>query len=60
MRNKELKIKFQKKISNASLPVNDLRNGFKSIILDTDQKKNFTLHEVILGGKVKISTIFSK
>ena len=60
MRNKELKIKLQEKISNASLPVNDLRNDFKSVILDTDRRKNFTLHEVILGRKAKLSTIFSK
>ena len=41
MRNKELKIKFQEEISNASMPVSaDLSIDFKSIIiLETDQTK---------------------
>ena len=43
MRNKELKMKLgqlQKEISKASLPVSiDLSNEFKSIILETDQRK---------------------
>ena len=45
MRNKELKMKLdqlQEEISKASLPVSaDLCNNFKSIILETDQKKIF-------------------
>ena len=43
MENKELKMKFgqlQEEISKASLPVSaDLSNDFKSIILETDQRK---------------------
>ena len=43
LRNKELKLKFgqlQEEISKASLPVSaDLCNNFKSIILETDQRK---------------------
>ena len=43
VRNKELKMKLgqlQEEISKASLPVSaDLCNNFKSIILETDQKK---------------------
>ena len=43
MRNKELKMKLgqlQEKISKASLPVSaDLSNDFKSVILETDQRK---------------------
>ena len=43
MRNKELKMKIgqlQEEISKASQPVSaDLRNDFKSIILETDQRK---------------------
>ena len=43
MRNKELKMKLgqlQEEISKASLPVSaDLCNNFKSIILETDQRK---------------------
>ena len=43
MRNKELKMKLgqlQEEISKASLPVNvDLCNNYKSIILETDQRK---------------------
>ena len=43
MRNKELKMKLgqlQDEISKASLPVSaDLCNNFKSIILETDQRK---------------------
>ena len=49
---------LQEEISKASLPVSaDLSNDFKSIILETDQRK-FTLHEVNFGGAAKISTIF--
>ena len=43
MRNKELKMKLgqlQEEISKASLPVSaDLCNNYKSIILETDQRK---------------------
>ena len=43
MRNKELKMKLgrlQEKILKVSLPVSaDLSNDFKSIILETDQRK---------------------
>ena len=43
MRNKELKLKLgqlHEEISKASLPVSaDLRNKYKSIILETDQRK---------------------
>ena len=43
MRNKELKMKLgqlQDEISKASLPLSaDLSNDFKSIILETDQRK---------------------
>ena len=43
MRNKKLKMKLgqlQEEISKASLPVSeDLRNDFKSVILETDQRK---------------------
>ena len=43
MRNKEVKMKLQQlqeEISKASLPVSaDLSNDFKSIILETDQRK---------------------
>ena len=43
MRDKELKMKFgqlQEEISKASLPVSaDLSNDFKSVILETDQRK---------------------
>ena len=43
LRNKELKMKLgqlQEEISKASLPVSaDLCNNFKSIILETDQRK---------------------
>ena len=43
MRNKELKMKLgqlQEEISKASLPVSaDLSNDFKSVILETDQRK---------------------
>ena len=43
MRNKEFKMKLgqlQEEISKASLPVSaDLSNDFKSIILETDQRK---------------------
>ena len=64
MRDKKLKIKFgqlQEEISKASLPVSaDLSNDFKSVILETNQGKNFILHEVILEGAAKISTVFSK
>ena len=46
MTNKELKMKFgqlQEKISKASLPVSaDLCNNFKSIILETEQRKMYT------------------
>ena len=49
---------LQEEISKASLPVSvDLSNDFKSIILETDQKK-ITLHEVNFGGAPKIYTIF--
>ena len=45
LRNKELKMKLgqlQEETSKASLPVRvDLCNNFKSIILETDQRKNF-------------------
>ena len=45
MRNKKLKMKLgqlQEKISKASLPdIADLINGFKSIILETDQRKTY-------------------
>ena len=45
MRNKELKMKLgqlQEEISKASLPVSaDLSNDFKSIILETDQRKMY-------------------
>ena len=45
---------LQEEISKASLPVSDdLCNNYKSIILETDQKK-FTLHEVNFGGARKI------
>ena len=44
MRNKKLKMKLgqlQEEISKASLPVSaDLCNNFKSIILETDQRKS--------------------
>ena len=53
----ELKMKLgqlQEEISKASLPVSaDLCSNYKSIILETDQKK-FTLHEVNFGGAAKI------
>ena len=40
MRNEELKRKLQEETSNTSLPVSaDLSNDFKSIILETDQRK---------------------
>ena len=43
MRNKELKMKLgqiQEEIPKASLPVSaDLSNDFKSVILETDQRK---------------------
>ena len=43
MKDKELKMQFgqlQKEISKASLPVSaDLSNDFKSVILETDQRK---------------------
>ena len=46
MRNKELKMKLgqlQDEISKTSLPVSaDLCNNFKSIILETDQRKIYT------------------
>ena len=61
MRNKELKMKLgqlQDEISKASLPVSaDLCNNFKSIILETDQRK-LTLHEVSFEGVEKIYTVF--
>ena len=61
---KELKMKLgqlQEEISKASLPVSaDLSNDFKSVIFETDQIKNFTLHEVSSGGAAKISVIFPK
>ena len=76
MRNKELKMKLrqlQEEISKASLLASaDLSNDSKTIILETDQRKispsirlfweekNFTLHQVILGGEAKTFTIFSK
>ena len=64
MENKELKMKLgqlQEEISKASFPVStDLNNDFKSINLETEQIKNFVLHEVILGRAAKISTILSK
>ena len=76
MRNKELKVKLrqlQEEISKASLLASaDLSNDSKTIILETDQRKispfirlfweekNFTLHQVILGGEAKTFTIFSK
>ena len=45
MRNKELKMKLgqlQEEISKASLPVRaDLCNNFKSIVLETDQRKMY-------------------
>ena len=45
-RNKELKMKLgqlQEKTSKASLPVSaDLCNNFKSIILETEQRKMYT------------------
>ena len=45
IRNKELKLKLgqlQEEISKASLPVSaDLSNDFKSIILETDQRKTY-------------------
>ena len=45
MRNKELKMKLgqlQEEISKASLPVSaDLCNNFKSITLETDQRKMY-------------------
>ena len=45
LRKKELKMKLgqlQEETSKASLPVRvDLCNNFKSIILETDQRKNF-------------------
>ena len=45
MRNKELKMKLgqlQEEISKASLPVSaDLSYDFKSIILETDQRKSY-------------------
>ena len=63
MENKELKMKLgqlQEEISKASLPVSaDLSNDFKSIF-GNRPKKYFALHEVILEGAAKISTIFSK
>ena len=43
--------KIQEETSKASLPVNYFRN---------QPKKSFTFHEVILGGAIKISTIFSQ
>ena len=63
MRNKKnVKLgQLQEQILKASLPVNaDLRNEFKSITFETDEKKKFTLHEVILGAAAKISIIFLK
>ena len=46
MRNKELKMKLgqlQEKISKATLPVTtDLSNDFKSITLETDQRKIYS------------------
>ena len=76
IRNKELKMKLrqlQEEISKASLLASaDLSNDSKTIILETDQRKispfirlfweekNFTLHQVILGGEAKTFTIFSK
>ena len=46
-------------ISNASLPVSaDLSNGFKSIILDTDQGK-FYPSWGYFGRKAKIFTILN-
>ena len=76
IRNKELKMKLrqlQEEISKASLLASaDLSNDSKAIILETDQRKispfirlfweekNFTLHQVILGGEAKTFTIFSK
>ena len=64
MEKKELKMKLgqlQEEISKASFPVStDLHNDFKSINLETEQIKNFVLHEVILGRTAKISTILSK
>ena len=52
---------LQEEISKASLPVSaDLSNDFKSVILETNQGKNFMLHEVILEGAAKISTVSSK
>ena len=47
MRNKEFKMKLgqlQEEISKPSLPVStDLCNNFKSIILETDQRKIYPL-----------------
>ena len=63
MRDKKLKMKFgqlHEEISKAPLPVSaDLSNDFKSVILETNQGKNFILHEVILEGAAKIYTVFS-
>ena len=60
MRSKELKMKLrqlQEEISKATLPVSaNLSNDFKSIILETDQRKNSL--KFFLGGAAKISTIF--
>ena len=51
MENKELNEvgKLQEEISKTRLPVNYFGN---------QPKKNFVLHEVILGGAAKTSTIF--
>ena len=49
---------LQDEISKAYLPVSaDLCNNFKSIILETDQRK-FNLHEVNFEGAAKIPTVF--
>ena len=59
MRNKELKMKLgqlQEEISKASLSVSaDLCNNYKSIILETDQKK-LTFMRLILEEHQKFSS----
>ena len=49
---KELKMKLgqlQEEISKASLPVSaDLSNDFKSVILETDERKNLEIFEKFL------------
>ena len=57
MRNKELKMKLrqlQEEISKASLPVSaDLCKNYKSIILETDQRKIYP-SEINFGEAAKI------